>query len=589
MGQDRKPPKGTGDLQGSAEAGGQSKAPAFEELSREEMSALVHELQAQQVELARQNEALRESEAKFRASFDLAPIGTAIVSLDFRFHRVNDELCRLTGYSPGELTCRTFLDITHPEDMAESIKQGERLAREEIDQYQADKRYIRKDGEVVWVRLSVRLVKDAQGAPRYFLATMEDITEPRRAAEAFKESENQYRLLVKQIPAVVFKGYQDWCIDFFDDKVEALTGYRKAEFDSRKLKWCDLILPEDQDKAREIFLRTLKADKSYVREYRIRKKDGEIRWVQAWGQIFCDEAGKIDYVNGVLFDVTERKAAETIICKRSASGSFLCWRCCRPRSVWWRRTLPCRSPTTDSGRSSETPEGRTCHELVRGRPTPCDECNLREILETRKPLEWERTTPQGRTYQIYSYPFADIDGSPMVLKLGMDITERKVLEAQLLQAQKMEAIGRLAGGVAHDFNNLLMAIMGYGELIRSSLMKDDPLYKYSEDILKATERAASLTQQLLAFSRRQVMQPQVLNLNRVADRPGKDAAAPHRGTHRAGHRGRPRSRGGESRPRPDRPDHHEPGGQCPGCHAHGRPAHPQDGQYRLCRRPSVPL
>ncbi|MDO9531267.1 MAG: ATP-binding protein [Deltaproteobacteria bacterium] len=80
----------------------------------------------------------------------------------------------------------------------------------------------------------------------------------------------------------------------------------------------------------------------------------------------------------------------------------------------------------------------------------------------------------------------------------------------------MEAVGRLAGGVAHDFNNLLMAIMGYSELIRTSLVKDDPLYKYSEDILKATERAASLTQQLLAFSRRQVMQPQVLSLNRVA-------------------------------------------------------------------------
>ena len=104
----------------------------------------------------------------------------------------------------------------------------------------------------------------------------------------------------------------------------------------------------------------------------------------------------------------------------------------------------------------------------------------------------------------------------MVLELGIDITERKALEAQLLQAQKMEAVGRLAGGVAHDFNNLLMAIMGYGELIRSSLIKDDPLYKYSEDILKASERAASLTQQLLAFSRRQVTQPQVLNLNRVA-------------------------------------------------------------------------
>jgi two-component system cell cycle sensor histidine kinase/response regulator CckA len=97
----------------------------------------------------------------------------------------------------------------------------------------------------------------------------------------------------------------------------------------------------------------------------------------------------------------------------------------------------------------------------------------------------------------------------------LDITERKAIEAQLLQAQKLEAVGRLAGGVAHDFNNLLMAIMGYGELLRASFYPDDPLFHYIEDILKTTDRAASLTQQLLAFSRRQMTQRQVLNLNRV--------------------------------------------------------------------------
>ena len=107
-------------------------------------------------------------------------------------------------------------------------------------------------------------------------------------------------------------------------------------------------------------------------------------------------------------------------------------------------------------------------------------------------------------------------GNPLeIAGAWLDITERKALEAQLTQAQKLEAVGRLAGGVAHDFNNLLMAIMGYGELLRSSLFQDDPLFHYIEDILKATDRAASLTQQLLAFSRRQMMQPQVLNLNRV--------------------------------------------------------------------------
>jgi PAS domain S-box-containing protein len=107
-------------------------------------------------------------------------------------------------------------------------------------------------------------------------------------------------------------------------------------------------------------------------------------------------------------------------------------------------------------------------------------------------------------------------GNPVeIAGAWLDITERKVLEAQLLTAQKMEAVGRLAGGVAHDFNNLLMAIMGYGELMRTSLYQDDPLFHYVEDILKATDRAAALTQQLLAFSRQQMIQPQILNLNRL--------------------------------------------------------------------------
>jgi two-component system cell cycle sensor histidine kinase/response regulator CckA len=100
------------------------------------------------------------------------------------------------------------------------------------------------------------------------------------------------------------------------------------------------------------------------------------------------------------------------------------------------------------------------------------------------------------------------------LVLALDVTEKRSLEAQLLQSQKMETVGRLAGGVAHDFNNLLGVITGYGQLLRNRL--DDPrLLKYADDILKASERAAGLTQQLLAFSRKQVLQPRILDLNRV--------------------------------------------------------------------------
>jgi PAS domain S-box-containing protein/putative nucleotidyltransferase with HDIG domain len=131
-----------------------------------------------------------------------------------------------------------------------------------------------------------------------------------RAREALCQSEEKYRLLVNQIPAVVFKGYADWSMDFFDQKVEALSGYSAEDFNTRKLKWHALILPDDLINTKRKFLETWKVNKSYEWEYRIRKKDGEIRWIQDLVQIFTDSAGKIDYVNGILFDITDRKLAE---------------------------------------------------------------------------------------------------------------------------------------------------------------------------------------------------------------------------------------------------------------------------------------
>src|SRR3989339_529094 len=138
-----------------------------------------------------------------------------------------------------------------------------------------------------------------------------------RAREAVRQSEEKYRLLVNQVPAVVFKGYADWSMDFFDQKVEALSGYSPEDFNTRKLKWKDLILPEDFIAGERKFAETWKVNKSYEWEYRIRKKDGEIRWIQDLVQIFADSAGQIDYVNGILFDITAPNEAEKTLHRTS--------------------------------------------------------------------------------------------------------------------------------------------------------------------------------------------------------------------------------------------------------------------------------
>jgi PAS domain S-box-containing protein len=128
-----------------------------------------------------------------------------------------------------------------------------------------------------------------------------------QAEESLLESEEKYGLLVSKLPALVFKGYADWAVDFFDDKIEALAGYSKAEFDSRRLKWNEVIQSEDFSSVKDAFIQALKTNQSYVREYRIQAKDGGILWLQEKGQIIRRPDGKIDYVSGVFFDITERK------------------------------------------------------------------------------------------------------------------------------------------------------------------------------------------------------------------------------------------------------------------------------------------
>ena len=140
---------------------------------------------------------------------------------------------------------------------------------------------------------------------------LEKETGNRMAAEkAFRESEKKYRLLVKNLPSIVYRGYPDWTVEFFDAKIKQITGYSPEMFNSKKIKWRDIIVDEDAANAKEIFINALKTSKSYVREYRVRSKQGDYRWIQERGQIVCNTNKKIQYVSGVFFDITDNKNAQ---------------------------------------------------------------------------------------------------------------------------------------------------------------------------------------------------------------------------------------------------------------------------------------
>ncbi|MFH1156104.1 MAG: response regulator [Pseudomonadota bacterium] len=142
------------------------------------------------------------------------------------------------------------------------------------------------------------------------LETFIDITDRKKAEENHSDSTWKFKLLVKNLPNVVFKGYKDWSVDLFDNKIEAITGYSGDDFNSRRLLWKDVILEDDLPGAGEEFIKALKTDRTYIREYRIRTRDGSLKWTQERGYIVLNSRGDINHIDGVFFEITARKKAE---------------------------------------------------------------------------------------------------------------------------------------------------------------------------------------------------------------------------------------------------------------------------------------
>jgi len=150
-------------------------------------------------EMKKREEELREREERLRKIFEDGPLGMAIVDLDYRFARVNHTLCQMVGYTEEELTSLRFPDITYPEDIDTDIRYAEQLVRKEITRYKMDKRYIKKNKEIIWVTLTASIILDSDGNPLYYLAMIEDITERKRAEQAIQQSNEKLTASVKEL------------------------------------------------------------------------------------------------------------------------------------------------------------------------------------------------------------------------------------------------------------------------------------------------------------------------------------------------------------------------------------------------------
>jgi PAS domain S-box-containing protein len=343
------------------------------------------------------------------------------------------------------------------------------------------------------------------------------------AEKAAQTEKERYRLLVKQVPGIVYQGYADYSMDCFDDKIEALTGYKQEEFNSRAVKWNTLLLEEYVEPLKNQLKHALKNDGFYVSEFRIRKKSGEIIWVQSRNQVVKNTQGRMERISGVFFDITEHKRVEESL-RESEEYNRQLYAGARRTAELYRSLLSSSadaiviydmegrvqflSPsfTRIFGWGLEELFGKTIP-FVPDSEIEATMNEVRKVLEgaTCSNFESLRYDKSGGILNVTlsASRYTDHEGTPAgILVILRDMTQTKIMETQFRQAQKMEAVGTLAGGVAHDFNNLLQAINGYAELLLLDKSPEDAGYHNLMQIQKACSRAAQLIQQLLAFSRK---------------------------------------------------------------------------------------
>jgi PAS domain S-box-containing protein len=256
--------------------------------------------------------ALRESEIRFRATFENAAIGIAHVAPNGRWLKVNEVLCRITGYTHAELLARTFADITYPSDVERDWKQARMLLAGEIDSYAMEKRYIRKDGRIVWILLTVSLVRKADGMPDYFISVVDDITHRKRMEAELQEKQFRTQLALEASRAATWSfEYGGTGGEQFDARACELGGLEPTQRDWPSGTFCRLLQAEDRVRLLEAQARTAKVTgPGPTIEYRITDAHGEQRWLQGTGIVERDTEDQPLRFIGVSIDITERKRLE---------------------------------------------------------------------------------------------------------------------------------------------------------------------------------------------------------------------------------------------------------------------------------------
>jgi PAS domain S-box-containing protein len=251
--------------------------------------------------------ALRESEDKFRATVEQANVGIAHVGLDGEWLLVNQKLCDIVGYTREELLTGNFRQLTHPDDLESDLELVESLLAGEMQSYSLEKRYLRKHGGIVWISVTVSMVRDTAGAPKYCILVIKDITQRRRVQQHLQRTLDQYRFLSEAMPQIVWTARPDGSIELLNHRWTEYTG---LDLDSSLgVGWQAAVHPGDAERIRQGWAAVVESGRAYESEARLQSGTGDFRWHLVRAVPMRDGAEGIVQWAGTWTDIHDRKLA----------------------------------------------------------------------------------------------------------------------------------------------------------------------------------------------------------------------------------------------------------------------------------------
>ncbi|HEV8370231.1 MAG TPA: PAS domain S-box protein [Pyrinomonadaceae bacterium] len=470
-------------------------------------------------------EAVKESEARFRTVAVTAADAIITIDEDSIIHLVNPAAERIFGYTSEEMLGKSLSQLmperfrgAHHKAVATYLKtHSKQRSWEAIELPGLD-----KGGREVPLELS--FAEYTRAGKCFFTGIARDISGRKRAEKALRESEERFRTLFENAREAIFTCDLSGNFTSINQAGEALTGFSREE--TLESNFARVVAPECLPIAREMLSRKGSGDVATTYELELVTKQGRRILVEVSSRTLHEDGEPIG-VQGSVRDITTQKRDEDALRKSEEQYRVLFDRNPQPMWVYELQTLAFLAVNDAAvrhyGYSRERFLAMTVDAIHPHEDVPALVEELSRIDGHCHLGEWRHCVADGKTISVeITADVIDFANRKAGLVLVNDITGHKIAEealrisqAQLQQSQKLEAVGQLAGGVAHDFNNLLTAIGGYTDLTLRRLTDDDPLRSNLLEIKKVTNRAASLTRQLLAFSRKQILEPKVLDLNAV--------------------------------------------------------------------------